>query len=1739
MKRKKGLTRALSLLLAAVLCLPGSIPVSAKQTKEDTAATCAADATEYKIYPIPQSISYSEGDFALGEVAVVYEEGVDNATKNFLQEVLKNYDVNYESTASVQENKTNIILGIRGNESGAANTYVASKQEGFIKNADLFNKNDAYLLDASDNTIVILGKDADSVFYGVATLQMMFSSFAGKKFLNAHIEDYAAVATRGYIEGFYGSWDFEERENLMKFARDYKMNSYVYAAKGDAYHTSKWADQYPPETLEQLKKLVVVGEETKVKFAWSIHLGNFFKTFSGVEDENYEVQYKKLTDKLDQLIGIGVKRIDVLNDDFGGGSHETVVKVLNRLNTYLKDKGCEPLTYCPQGYNEAWSKWSSNATELSTLKGLSEDIHVYWTGADVNAPITQETVDYLTENSGHQPDFWLNYPVNEHAKSGIFLGDITYYARDGVTGLAGFHSNPCRYAYANEVGLYQLAALTWNNANYAEHAQEIWKSAFDYLQPEVSEAYFKIASNISNAPNSSRVSGFPESEYLAETIETVEDALSNGSNLSTLEAAKELLTEFQEIQTAVKDFQEKCENKDLVEQLKPWLLSLKELAEAGQAALESLMALEAKDASAGWEKLSIASKAYDNAYTHKLPADDLSDVAKAGTKRLSPTIGKLINEAKNQLTPILNPDDTTVTPTLYAVIGGTTRTDDANGKKLYDGDLESCATWNTNQQAGDYYGLDLGRVIRVNDITVLQGNSDTDHDIFHKARLEYSTDGKNWVTIEGADFSDGSAPHQISKTGLNIQARYVRMYLIEKGTAGKADYWTHVREFTVNRKTEEKDRIYTNVEALKDTPLTLEGAEISFRDLSNVTLQPGQYVGIKLVEPAVAVSFAKEASANGLVLEYSYNGTQWKEAPLAGDSEGVAVKYLRLMNKTEAAVTANIQKVGMSVKYLKADPEFLSTTIAGLAEGTYDNVFDGDLSTYILTSQNQQDQTYLTFDLGKTIEVYDVTAITTDGEERFYSAKLQVSQDNTVWTDVAEAVNDNSIMEVPYRYVRGNGNGVSARYFRILFTGNAGSALKLYEIQINQAQESGQEAKQIVTNLSGNVNALTDNNIATLFSGEASNGSYVEYRITENTNVEQVSVLQGAAGKGKVYAVTPETKKFLGALDQSVCVFDTSSIDTICAIRIEWEEADKASIHEIHVTYGADTSGDLGTVQDPIVIESGEKPYTNIASKAAVTVSGTSDGNKEYVKDGDLNTKWDSNAIKSGSGNNAADIGDSWICFDFGTEKNYEINKLVVYYFNKIYPTSWVIQTSSDAEQWTNVTDTLTKENGGTAHPVETVEFETPIAERYVRLYFNTLNTAAAGNGVGIKEVEINGREAAAKAPISKQQNLALNKTVTVSGTSNGVKESINDGDTSTKWDSDFIKGNDAKKEAWAVIDLGEETNLIDAVKISYFNKVYPTRYQIQISNDQTNWTTVKTLSKDHDGPTHPVDEIIFETPVSARYVRLLFTELNNVAAGNGVGINEAEVLGRQVSAEIRVKEVETLEDITLEQKETFDVSVLPKTLKIKAEGSELTEDLSMIVPVIWDASDVDTAAAGNYTVKGTLSLHNVENTKNLTGQVKVVVEIPAPVLDHTALEQALEAAGKLGAQSKYTSASYAVFAEAYEKAENAKTQADTQEKIDAAASELTAAIAGLKERVSQETKVETGNTDKEEPASKPELVDKVPAPEKPADSSATQKTQSTQNTVSTGDSASVFLWSMMMAVMLAGILVLKKRENG
>ena len=266
MKKLRKITKSLAAgTAAAVLLTAYPLPAGAEavtagvpespwvsEWQEGDAYSVSEDA--YQIYPGPQSVDYtgSEGAaFVLpDEVAVVAGENIDEPTLDYLEEVLGEYGRTGQP-AEKAEGEGNIVIGVLGTGDQADLWF---QEKGL--DTEVFDQPDAYALYAEEGNIYILGKDTDAAFRGVATLKMMFSSFAGERFLPVRILDYASIDARGYIEGFYGGWTHEQRKSLMEFTRDIKMNIYVYASKTDPYHTSKWAELYPDDMIGEFRELI-------------------------------------------------------------------------------------------------------------------------------------------------------------------------------------------------------------------------------------------------------------------------------------------------------------------------------------------------------------------------------------------------------------------------------------------------------------------------------------------------------------------------------------------------------------------------------------------------------------------------------------------------------------------------------------------------------------------------------------------------------------------------------------------------------------------------------------------------------------------------------------------------------------------------------------------------------------------------------------------------------------------------------------------------------------------------------------------------------------------------------------------------------------------------------------------------------------------------------------------------------------------------------------------------------------------------------------------------------------------------------------------------------------------------------------------------------------------------------------------------------------------------------------------
>ena len=110
--------------------------------------------------------------------------------------------------------------------------------------------------------------------------------------------------------------------------------------------------------------------------------------------------------------------------------------------------------------------------------------------------------------------------------------------------------------------------------------------------------------------------------------------------------------------------------------------------------------------------------------------------------------------------------------------------------------------------------------------------------------------------------------------------------------------------------------------------------------------------------------------------------------------------------------------------------------------------------------------------------------------------------------------------------------------------------------------------------------------------------------------------------------------------------------------------------------------------------------------------------------------------------------------------------------------------------------------------------------------------------------------------------NLALNRTATSSSDENdelGPQNAV-DGDLGTRWASAFTD------PSWIAIDLGSEQTFKRVVLI--WEDSYAVAYEIQVSDDDQNWTTVYTQTQGGGG----IEDLSFPS-TTARYIRLYGTQ--------------------------------------------------------------------------------------------------------------------------------------------------------------------------------------------------------------------------------------------------------------------------
>ena len=510
-------------------------------------ATTKTQAQELDIYPKPQSIEWGT-DIAFANSTSFVMNGSETADKDAVALFKEHF--------STEDGAVQVVIGERGDEAVAQyESLIPQKSEG-------------YYLSVSSDKVIIAGNDDSGTYYGVQTFIQMAKQ---PNVMCATVTDYPSVPQRGLVEGYYGNpYSEADRMGLLKMFGEMKMNVYIYGPKDDAYHKSKWREEYPTELGNKITEYVNVAKANKIEFMWAIHPGEDIQ-WNNTDRTN-------IVNKLKAMCKLGVRSFAVFWDDLWGddGTHgDEQAELMNYIAAELKKAypDVKPLTICPTQYNRGWA----NSVYLPALGSIMDsDINIMWTGNSVVDMINYSDMTWINNQISRKAYIWLNYPVSDYCINHLLMGPTYGNDLNIADMLSGFVSNPMEYAEASKVSLFSIADYTWNMPAYDSDAS--WEAAIKYLMPNNSEAFrFFCENNVDLGVNTHGLRRMDESPEFVEAKKIYDNNI-EGDRATAYAAVGE---QFKKLVNTAETLLTTDEAPALTKEIEPWILSMKYLGQKG------------------------------------------------------------------------------------------------------------------------------------------------------------------------------------------------------------------------------------------------------------------------------------------------------------------------------------------------------------------------------------------------------------------------------------------------------------------------------------------------------------------------------------------------------------------------------------------------------------------------------------------------------------------------------------------------------------------------------------------------------------------------------------------------------------------------------------------------------------------------------------------------------------------------------------------------------------------------------------------------------------------------------------------------------------------------------------------------------------------------------------------------------------------------------------------------------
>ncbi len=487
-------------------------------------STMAMADNVYDIRPVPQLQEQLQGSTTLtGQVTIVAGNGIDSYTLDRAKQVLTEHGITPAVARKAVKGKNTLYLGINASGDLADRE---GKRIGLKR--DVFDTKgyDRHALTVRQNgetaEVVIIGETTDAVFCGLASLEQMLDQTKDGKLTCVDIYDYANTQYRGVIEGYYGvPYSAEVTADLFRFMARYKMNTYMYGAKSDPYHSQYWDKAYPTTITQEQKEVGMLTEgmmrqltdaahKTKVNFIWAIHPGNAFT------DKDQPDVLDRVMGKLRLMHELGVRQFGVFVDDVGVPSDSAMLTLNAQRLTELQQMidhewngrkalpadTVKPLHFVPQLYAYSWVKREQGERFFRSLSNTPEKVCIYITGRAVWTVPNSEDPELVSSWLGRDVAWWWNYPCNDNDMDKLFpldmyrnFDDEAHIDRNAtldpnIKGVNTLISNPMQQGEVSKIALYSIADYAWNRAAFDNDAS--WMASLQAIFGKNADNAFRL-----------------------------------------------------------------------------------------------------------------------------------------------------------------------------------------------------------------------------------------------------------------------------------------------------------------------------------------------------------------------------------------------------------------------------------------------------------------------------------------------------------------------------------------------------------------------------------------------------------------------------------------------------------------------------------------------------------------------------------------------------------------------------------------------------------------------------------------------------------------------------------------------------------------------------------------------------------------------------------------------------------------------------------------------------------------------------------------------------------------------------------------------------------------------------------------------------------------------------------------------------------------------------------------------